>query len=101
MAIAVVGLSRLLDGPLVWLTAGLLAAAVAVGAAAFIAEGRALDAPIEGVILPALAAGKIVILDRYYYSTMAYQGARGADAAAWSRMSGRRTSGSKTCSAKW
>ena len=56
LAIAVVGLSRLLDGPLLWLTAGLLAAAVAVGAAAFIAEGRALDAPIEGVILPALAA---------------------------------------------
>ena len=30
-------------------------------------------------ILPALAAGKMVILDRYYFSTMAYQGARGMD----------------------
>ncbi len=30
-------------------------------------------------ITPALAAGKIVILDRYYFSTMAYQGARGLD----------------------
>ena len=30
-------------------------------------------------ILPALAAGKLVIIDRYYYSTMAYQGARGLD----------------------
>jgi len=30
-------------------------------------------------IRPALAAGKIVILDRYYFSTMAYQGARGID----------------------
>ncbi|MFD2257443.1 dTMP kinase [Luteolibacter algae] len=30
-------------------------------------------------IAPALAQGKIVILDRYYFSTMAYQGARGFD----------------------
>ncbi len=30
-------------------------------------------------LAPALAAGKIVILDRYYFSTMAYQGARGCD----------------------
>jgi dTMP kinase len=30
-------------------------------------------------IAPALAAGRIVILDRYYFSTMAYQGARGLD----------------------
>lgn len=32
-------------------------------------------------IAPALAAGKVVILDRYYFSTMAYQGARGFDPA--------------------
>ena len=31
------------------------------------------------VIAPALAVGKVVILDRYYFSTMAYQGARGFD----------------------
>lgn len=30
-------------------------------------------------ILPALQSGAIVLLDRYYYSTMAYQGARGVD----------------------
>ena len=30
-------------------------------------------------INPALAAGHTVILDRYYFSTMAYQGARGFD----------------------
>lgn len=30
---------------------------------------------------PALNQGKIVILDRYYFSTMAYQGARGIDPA--------------------
>ena len=32
-------------------------------------------------IAPALAADKVVILDRYYFSTMAYQGARGFDPA--------------------
>ena len=34
---------------------------------------------VQNVIRPALAAGKVVILDRYYLSTVAYQGARGAD----------------------
>ncbi len=34
---------------------------------------------VEEVIAPALASGKVVILDRYYFSTMAYQGARGFD----------------------
>lgn len=37
---------------------------------------------VEELIQPALAAGKVVILDRYYFSTMAYQGARGFDPAA-------------------
>lgn len=36
---------------------------------------------VERLIKPALASGCVVVLDRYYYSTMAYQGARGADAA--------------------
>ena len=34
---------------------------------------------VETLIGPALTAGKVVILDRYYYSTLAYQGSRGAD----------------------
>jgi dTMP kinase len=34
---------------------------------------------VEGTIGPALTDGRIVILDRYFYSTIAYQGCRGAD----------------------
>lgn len=34
---------------------------------------------VEELIAPALATGKVVVLDRYYFSTMAYQGARGFD----------------------
>lgn len=34
---------------------------------------------VATLIRPALDAGSIVILDRYYFSTMAYQGARGFD----------------------
>ena len=34
---------------------------------------------VDELIKPALAEGKVVILDRYYFSTMAYQGARGFD----------------------
>jgi dTMP kinase len=36
---------------------------------------------VEQLILPTIARGGIVILDRYYFSTMAYQGARGIDPA--------------------
>jgi dTMP kinase len=36
---------------------------------------------VEETIAPALAEGKVVILDRYYFSTMAYQGSRGFDPA--------------------
>ncbi len=35
---------------------------------------------VDKNILPALAEGKIVLLDRYYFSTIAYQSARGLDA---------------------
>jgi dTMP kinase len=34
---------------------------------------------VEELIKPALNAGHVVILDRYYFSMMAYQGARGFD----------------------
>ena len=36
---------------------------------------------VRTVIQPALAAGKTVLLDRYFYSTIAYQGSRGGDIA--------------------
>ena len=36
---------------------------------------------VTELIAPALAAGKVVILDRYYFSSMAYQGCRGFDPA--------------------
>ncbi len=36
---------------------------------------------VEAVIKPALEAGKLVITDRYYYSSVAYQGALGLDPA--------------------
>ena len=41
---------------------------------------------VEELIVPSLGAGKVVILDRYYFSTMAYQGARGFDSAEIRRM---------------
>jgi len=34
---------------------------------------------VERNLKPALAANRVVILDRYYFSTMAYQGAKGID----------------------
>jgi dTMP kinase len=37
---------------------------------------------VAQIIKPALAAGKIVICDRYYYSSVAYQGALGLDVGA-------------------
>lgn len=37
---------------------------------------------VETKLAPALARGALIIVDRYYYSTVAYQGARGFDARA-------------------
>lgn len=34
---------------------------------------------VEQLIIPTIKRGGVVILDRYYFSTMAYQGARGID----------------------
>lgn len=36
---------------------------------------------VRDLIRPSLAAGRVVITDRYYFSTVAYQGARGFDPA--------------------
>lgn len=44
--------------------------------AAFMADRRD---HVRDVIEPALANGQIVVVDRYYFSTAAYQGARGMD----------------------
>ncbi len=33
---------------------------------------------LKEVVIPALEEGKVVVMDRYYYSTIAYQGSRGA-----------------------
>lgn len=43
-------------------------------------DDRALD--VEQHLNPALAAGKIVLMDRYYYSTAAYQGQNPPDLSA-------------------
>jgi len=42
--------------------------------ATFLADRRE---HVRELILPSLASGKVVVLDRYYFSTAAYQGARG------------------------
>jgi dTMP kinase len=36
---------------------------------------------VRDLLLPALSEGKVVVVDRYYFSTVAYQGARGLDPA--------------------
>ena len=60
IVVVVVGLARLLDGPLTWLVAGLLLAATLVGALQVLGQldGPAAESgvPIESLILPAVAA---------------------------------------------
>lgn len=46
--------------------------------AAFVADRRQ---HVAELIAPALARGDVVMIDRYYFSTVAYQGARGFDPA--------------------
>jgi hypothetical protein len=55
-SVVVIGLSRLLDGPLSWLVAGLLGASVVAGSLWVLGSGRPRTVPIEATILPALAA---------------------------------------------
>ncbi|MFA5109962.1 MAG: dTMP kinase [Desulfobaccales bacterium] len=50
----------------------------AVELALFVADRRE---HVGRVIMPGLAAGQVVITDRYYYSSVAYQGALGLDPA--------------------
>jgi uncharacterized membrane protein YdcZ (DUF606 family) len=60
LAVVVVGLSRLLDGPLAWIVAAFLLGAVLLGTLAVLGTPDAPDAergvPIESLILPAVAA---------------------------------------------
>jgi dTMP kinase len=41
---------------------------------------------VRDLLVPALKDGKVVIVDRYYFSTVAYQGARGLDPAELMKM---------------
>lgn len=60
IVVAIVGLARLLDGPLTWVVAGLLLATTLLGALQVLGQldGPAADrgVPIESLILPAVAA---------------------------------------------
>jgi hypothetical protein len=60
IVVAIVGLARLLDGPLTWVVAGLLLATTLVGALQVLAHVDAPEAehgvPVESLILPAVAA---------------------------------------------
>jgi hypothetical protein len=64
VAVTVVGMSRLLDGPLLWLVVVVLLVAVALGSLQVLADddpaGPTLGVPIEALILPALAAAASV-----------------------------------------
>ena len=56
MASIVIALSRLLEGPLEWLVAGLLAASVVTGSLWLFGAGHPRGIAVESTILPALAA---------------------------------------------
>ena len=59
-ALVVVGLSRLADGPALWLVASLVLVAVAIGARQVLGGAATTPVPIESVIDPALAAAVAV-----------------------------------------
>ncbi len=60
LAVILVGASRLVDGPILWVVLGLIAAAMAVGTLQVLAEthpsGESIGIPVEAVILPVVAA---------------------------------------------
>jgi len=56
MASVVIGLSRLLDGPLDWVVAGLLGGSVVAGTLWLLGEGHPRGIALETSIMPALAA---------------------------------------------
>jgi hypothetical protein len=56
MASVVIGLSRLVDGPLEWVVAGLLGGSVVAGTLWLLGDGHPRGTAIETAIIPALAA---------------------------------------------
>ncbi len=56
IAVTVVGLSRLLDGPLLWPVTGLLLAAMLLGSLQVLGEGQPAGVPIEALLVPSVAA---------------------------------------------
>jgi hypothetical protein len=56
LAVTVIGLSRLLDGPLVWLVAVLLLAAMLIGSLQVMGEGEPAGVPVEALVTPSVAA---------------------------------------------
>ncbi len=56
VALTLVAASRLVDGPLLWLVAALLAAAVGLATLAVLGESEPRGVPIESLILPTVAA---------------------------------------------
>lgn len=56
LAVTVIGLSRLLDGPLVWVVAVLLLAAMLIGSLQVMGEGEPAGVPVEALVTPSVAA---------------------------------------------
>ncbi len=56
VAVTVIGLSRLLDGPLLWPVAALLLGAMLLGSLQVLGEGHPAGVPIEALVPPSVAA---------------------------------------------